>query len=169
MFSRIAAVTGVAATSLVLVATLAGCAGAGGAGSAVTVESAKQKTIAYEKQIAAYLPAADVTSTQITKTSKVIFPCLNESGKSYWPGTTTLQIASNVDTSDLLDSIAAKWNAKSGHSAYVNTSANGNRSLAMKSGDGYSFTVEFDQGPVFSITALSACFSSAGLAGKSSY
>jgi hypothetical protein len=168
MSSRIAAVTGAAATSLILAATLAGCAGAS-AGSAVTVESAKQKTIAYEKQIAAYLPAADVTSTQITKTSKVIFPCLNESGKSYWPGTTTLQIAGNVDTSDLLDSIAAKWNAKSGHSAYVNTSANGNRSLAMKSGDGYSFMVEFDQGPVFSITALSACFSSAGLAGKSSY
>jgi hypothetical protein len=168
MFTRIAAVTGAAATSLILVASLAGCASSAG-GSGVTVTSAKQKTVAYEEQISSYLPAADVTSTQITKTSRVIFPCLNESGKSYWPGSTTLQVKNNLDTSDLLDAIAAKWNAKSGNSAFVNTSANGNKSLSMKTGDGYSFMVEFDQGPVFSITALSACFPSAGLAGKSSY
>jgi hypothetical protein len=168
MFTRTAAVTGAAAMSLVLAASLAGCATSAG-GSGVTVASAKQKTIAYEKQISSYLPAADVTSTMITTTSRVIFPCLNTSGKSYWPGSTTLQVKNNLDTSDLLDSIAAKWNAKSGNTAFVSTSANGNKSLAMKTGDGYSFTVEFDQGPVFSITALSACFSNAGLAGKSSY
>jgi hypothetical protein len=168
MFTRIAVVTGAAATSLVLLATLAGCSSSAG-GSTVTVTSAKQKTIAYEKVIAGYLPAGDVTSTQITTTSRVIFPCLNVSGKSYWPGSTTLKVVDGLDTSDLLDTIASKWNSKSGNSAFVDTSANGNKSLAMKSGDGYSFTVEFDQGPVFSITALSACFPSAGLSGKSSY
>ena len=168
MFTRIVVATGAAATSVVLLAALAGCSSASG-GSAVTVDSAKQKTIAYEKQISGYLPAADVTSTQITSSSKVIFPCLGETGKSYWPGSTTLQIKPGVNTSDLLDGIASKWNSLSNHSAFVNKNANGNESLAMKSGDGYSFTVEFDQGPVFSITALSTCFSSAGLAGRSSY
>ena len=168
MLTRIAVVTGAAATSLVLLAALAGCSSSGG-GSAITVQSAKQKTIAYEKVISGYLPAADIKSTQITSTSKVIFPCLNQSGKSYWPGSTTLQVVDGLNTSDLLDSIASKWNAKAGNSAFVNTSANGNKSLSMKAADGYSFTVEFDQGPVFSITALSACFANAGLAGKTSY
>lgn len=160
---------GVAAVSCVaLVAALSGCATAG-SGSSLSVTSAKQRTIALEKSIAAAVPASKVLSSQISSSSRVIFPCLGKTGESYWPGSGTLKLASGVDTDEVLQALSTKWNAKSGWSAYVITSATGGKSLALKTNDGYSFTVEFDQGPVFTINGLSACFSNAGLAGKSSY
>jgi hypothetical protein len=157
-----------AVSCVALVATLSGCAAAG-AGSSLSVTSAKQRTIELEKSIAAAVPQDKVLSTDITTTSRVIFPCLGKTGESYWPGSGTLRLASGVDTDAVLQALSSKWNDKSGWSAYVSTTASGTKSLALKTSDGYNFTVEFDQGPVFSINALSACFSNAGLAGKSSY
>jgi hypothetical protein len=166
--TRFAAVAVVAAGSLALAVALGGCAAAG-AGSSLSVTSAKQRTVELEKTISSSVPTDKVLSTNITTTSRVIFPCLGKTGESYWPGSATLKLANGVNTDAVLQALSTKWNNKSGWSAYVTTSASGTKSLALKTSDGYSFTVEFDQGPVFSITALSACFSNAGLAGKSSY
>jgi hypothetical protein len=168
-YTRIAAAAVAALCSVVLVATLSGCATESAGSSALAVSKAKQRTIALEKSIAAYVPKSKVLSTNITKTSKVIFPCLGKNGKSYWPGSGTLRLKSGVNTDAVLTALSSKWNDKAGWSAYVNTTAAGNKSLSLKTSDGYSFTAEFDQGPVFSISALSACFASSGLTGKSSY
>jgi hypothetical protein len=165
--TRIVAALAATATTVVLSATLVGCSSA--AGSELTLPTAKQQTIAVEKQIVAYVPADQVTGTDITDKSRVIFPCIGKSGQSYWPGSTTLKLKNDVDTDAVLTAIAAHWTNKSGWSAYTNTGSDGNKSLAIKSDSGYSFTVEFDQGPVFSINALSGCFASAGLSGKSNY
>ena len=75
-YTRIAATTVAAISSIVLVASLSGCAS--GAGSSVSVGSAKQQTIAYEQEIAAFVPAKYVISTNVAKTSRVIFPCLGK-------------------------------------------------------------------------------------------
>jgi hypothetical protein len=165
--TRIVAVLAAAATTVVLATTLVGCSSA--AGSSLTLPTAKQQTISIEKQIVAYVPADQVTGTQITDKSKVIFPCIGKSGQSYWPGSTTLKLKNGVDTDSVLTAIAAHWTNKSGWSAYTSTGSDGNKTLAIKSSKGYNFTVEFDQGPVFSINALSGCFSNSGLSGKSSY
>jgi hypothetical protein len=156
-YARIAAATAAVISTVVLVAALSGCATAGG-GSSLSVTSAKQRTIALEKSIAANIPKDKVLATNITSSSRVIFPCLGKTGESYWPGTSTLKLASGVDTGTVLANLSSQWNNKAGWSAFVTTSANGNKSLSLKTNDGYSFSVEFDQGPVFSITALSACF-----------
>jgi hypothetical protein len=167
-YTRIAATVVAAAVSVALATTLSGCATAGG-GSALSVASAKQRTLALEKSIVAYVPKSKVISSQLTTTSRVIFPCLGASGRSYWPGSDTVKLNNGVNTEAVLNALSAKWSLKKGWSANLTTSASGDQSLALKTSDGYSFTVEFDEGPVLSINALSACFSNAGLAGKSKY
>jgi hypothetical protein len=166
-YTRIAATTVAAISSIVLVATLSGCAS--GAGSTVSVGSAKAQTIAYEQEIAAFVPAQYVVSTNVTKTSRVIFPCLGKKDESYWPGSLTMSLKAGVDSDSILTAIGSHWTNKSGWSVFKVTGADGNPSLDIKSASGYSLTVEFDQGPALTINSLSACFSNAGLAGKTSY
>jgi hypothetical protein len=166
-YTRIAAATVASVSSVVLVATLSGCASV--PSSSLTVPTAKAQTIIFEQQIAAYVPAADVKTMSYTKTSRVIFPCLGKKNESYWPGALTVNLKPATDTDTILTAMAANWTNKSGWSVFKVNAADGNPSLDIKSDAGYSFTVEFDQGPVLSINALSACFSNVGLAGKSSY
>jgi hypothetical protein len=166
-YTRIAATTVAAISSVVLVASLSGCAS--GAGATLSVASAKQQTIAIEQQIAAFVPAKDAISTNVTKTSRVIFPCLGKKDESYWPGSLTMSLKPGVETDSLLTAIGSNWTNKSGWSVYKINAADGTPSLDIKSDSGYSFTVEFDQGPALTINALSACFSNTGLAGKPSY
>jgi hypothetical protein len=166
-YTRIAATTVAAISSIVLVASLSGCAS--GAGSSVSVGSAKQQTIAYEQEIAAFVPAKYVISTNVAKTSRVIFPCLGKKNESYWPGSLTASLKSGVDSDSILTAIGSHWTNKTGWSVFKITAADGNPSLDIKSNSGYSFTVEFDQGPALTINALSTCFSNTGLAGQTSY
>jgi hypothetical protein len=154
-------------SSVVLVASLSGCAS--GAGSALSVGSAKQQTISTEQEIAAFVPTADVLSTDVTKTSRVIFACLGKKNESYWPGSLTMSLKPGVDSDSILTAIGSHWTNKSGWTVFKINAADGNPSLDIKSDSGYSFTVEFDQGPALTINALSACFSNTGLAGQSSY
>jgi len=153
--------------SAALVATLGACAS--GTTNALTLSTAKSRTLAIEKQIAAFVPADIVSNSQVTTTSKVIFACTGHDDESYWPGTVNLSLTKGAKTESILSAIAAKWNSKSGWSVFKVTGNDGNPSLDMKSPDGSSFTVEFADGPSFSINSLSACFPNAGLAGKSRY
>ncbi len=166
--TRRAAAAAAAASFIALATVLSGCA-TGAAGPSLSVSGAKERTIGLEKSIAAAIPKDQVLSTDITTTSRVIFPCLGKAGQSYWPGSGTLKLSNGVNNDAVLQALSTTWNNKSGWSAYVSTSASGTKSLALKTSDGYSFNVEFDQGPVFTISAVSACFSAAGLSGKSSY
>jgi len=166
-YTRIAATTVAAVSSIVLVASLSGCASS--AGSTLSVGSAKQQTIAVEQEIAAFVPTKEVISSNVTKTSRVIFPCLGKKDQSYWPGSLTMSLKPGVDSDSILTAMGSHWTNKSGWSVYKVNAADGNPSLDIKSDSGYSFTVEFDQGPALTVNALSACFSDTGLAGKSSY
>jgi hypothetical protein len=113
-YTRIAATTVAAISSIVLVASLSGCAS--GAGSTLSVASAKQQTISTENEIAAFVPSKYVTSSNVTKTSRVIFPCLGKKEESYWPGSLTMSLKPGVDSDSILTAIGSHWTNKSGWS-----------------------------------------------------
>jgi hypothetical protein len=167
-YTRIAAGTLAAVTSVVLMATLSGCSSPGKSATS-QLALAKQTTLTVESQIAAYAPASDVVSTHQTLTSKVIFPCLSKQGESYWPGTTVVNLKPNTNTDAIMSAIGAHWATNSGWLITDSKDASGTVSLVLTSSAGAKFTVTTVQGPQLSITALSSCFSSAGLADQKSY
>jgi hypothetical protein len=155
------------AASIVVLACVSGCSSSSGGSQGLA--DAKSATLKLETQIASFVPDAMVTRTHQTTTSKVLYPCLGHSGQSYWPGTETVSLKQGVDTDSVLAAIASNWTNKSGWTAFKSTGADGSASLSIKSTKGQSFTVEFVDGPQLSIQALSTCFPSDALAGKSSY
>lgn len=165
--SRIVVGVVAAAVTIAVLATVSGCAS--GPATTVTLKSAKQTTLELESQIAGYVPDAQVASTQQTKTSKVIFPCVGHSDQSYWPGTETLNLKAGVDADAILSAIAANWTNKDGWSVFKRTGNDGKPTLDMKSGEGYSFTVAFVDGPQLTINSLSACFPTSSVSGQSTY
>jgi hypothetical protein len=165
--TRKAVVVLAAVACIVVVASVNGCSSS--AGNTTTLAGAKQTTLELERQIAQFVPADMITDTQQTQTSKVIYPCLGKSDQSYWPGSETVSLKTGVKTDQVLSAIAANWTGKTGWSVFQATGQDGSNTLDMKAKDGYSFTVAFVDGPQLAITALSACFPNAGLAGKSSY
>jgi hypothetical protein len=130
---------------------------------------AKATTLSIETKMASFIPKASITSVNQPKQSKVIFPCLHKQNESYWPSTMTVSVKSGLDTSKILDAIGYYWTSKKGWSVSNSTAPDGTPAMSIVSSSGYNFTAEFAQGPVFTVTALSECFPSAGLSGKSSY
>jgi hypothetical protein len=167
-YTRIAAATVAAATSVVLVATLSGCSSPGKSETS-QLNSAKQATLTVESQIASFAASKSVVSTHQTLTSKVIFPCLSEQGKSYWPGSTVVNLKQGTDTGAIMTAIETKYATTDGWLIVDHHDASGNLSLVLTSKAGAKYTVTIVQGPQLSISALSACFPSDGLAGMKSY
>jgi hypothetical protein len=155
------------AASIVVAVLVSGCSSSPGGANGLA--DAKSATLKLESQIASFVPAAMVTRKHQTTTSKVLYPCLGHSGQSYWPGTETVSLKQGVDTDAVLAAIASNWTNKSGWTAFTSKAADGSASVNIKSTKGQSFTVEFVDGPQLSIQALSTCFPSDGLSGKSSY
>jgi hypothetical protein len=167
-YTRIAAGTLAAVTSVVLVAALGACSSPGKSASS-QMSLAKQTTLTVESQIAALAPANDVVSTHQTLTSKVIFPCLSKKDQSYWPGTTVVNLKPNTDTDAIMSAIGAKYATDDGWLIVTHKDASGTQSLILTSNAGAKYTVTTVQGPQLSITALSSCFPTAGLADLKSY
>jgi hypothetical protein len=167
-YTRIAAGTMAAAISVVLVATLGGCSSPGKSATS-QLDLAKQTTLTVESQIAAFAPADQVLSTHQTLVSKVIFPCLSKQGQSYWPGSTVVNLKPSADTAAILTAIGAKYATDNGWLIVDNKDASGTESLVLTSSAGAKYTVTIVQGPQLSITALSSCFPTAGLAGMKQY
>jgi hypothetical protein len=167
-YTRIAAGTLAAITSVVLVATLSSCSSPGKS-AASPLAVAKQATLTVESQIAAYAPASVVVSTHQTLTSKVIFPCLSKNSQSYWPGTTVVNLKPNADTAAIMTAIGAHWATDAGWLIVESKDASGTESLVLTSKAGAKYTVTIVQGPQLSITALSSCFPTAGLEGMKQY
>jgi hypothetical protein len=167
-YTRLAAATLAAATSVVLVATLSSCSSPGKSASS-QLSLAKQTTLTVESQIAAFAPANDIVSTHQTLTSKVIFPCLSKDNESYWPGSTVVNLKPNADTDAIMSAIGAKYATDSGWLIVTSKDASGTQSLILTSSAGAKYTVTIVQGPQLSITALSSCFPTAGLAGMKQY
>jgi hypothetical protein len=167
--TRIAGTAVAVLSSLVLVAALGGCASSAGGGSTNTLAKAKATTLSIESKMASFIPKSSVLEVNQPKQSKVIFPCLHKQDESYWPSTMTVSVKSGLNTGSILDSIGSYWTNKSGWTVSNSTAADGTPTMSVVSNAGYNFTAEFAQGPVFTVTALSACFPSAGMSGKSSY
>jgi hypothetical protein len=166
--TRFAATAIAVAGSLVLVAALGGCASSAG-GSTNTLAKAKATTLSVETKMASFIPKSSILSMNQPKQSKVLFPCLKKENQSYWPSTMTVSVKAGLNTSNILDSIGSYWTNKNGWTVSNSTAADGTPTMSVVSDSGYNFTAEFAQGPVFTVTAISSCFPSAGLAGKSSY
>jgi len=166
--TRIVVISVAIAATVALVATVAGCATAGD-GTGSTLAKAKQTTLSVETKMASFIPKASIISVNQPKQSKVLFPCLHKENQSYWPSTMTVSVKSGVDQGAILDAIGAYWTNKSGWSVSNSAAPDGTPTMSVVSKSGYNFTAEFAQGPVFTVTALSECFPSAGLSGKSSY
>ena len=166
--TRIAGTAVAVLSSLVLVAALGGCASSAG-GSTNTLANAKATTLSVESKMASFIPKSSILSMNQPKQSKVLFPCLQKQNESYWPSTMTISVKSGLNTGDILDSIGSYWTNKSGWTVSNSTAADGTPTMSVVSNAGYNFTAEFAQGPVFTVTAISACFPSAGMSGKSSY
>ena len=167
-YTRLAAGTLAAVSSVVLVATLSSCSSPGKSATS-QLSLAKQTTLTVESQIAAFAPANDVVSTHQTLTSKVIFPCLSKDDESYWPGTTVVNLKAKADTDAIMSAIGAKYATDNGWLIVTSKDASGTQSLILTSSAGAKYTVTIVQGPQLSITALSSCFPTAGLAGMKQY
>jgi hypothetical protein len=167
-YTRIAAGTMAALASVALVATLSACSSPGKSATS-QMSLAKQTTLTVESQIAAFAPANEVVSTHQTLTSKVIFPCLSKQDQSYWPGSTVVNLKANTDTDAIMSAIGAKYATDSGWLIVTHKDASGTQSLILTSSAGAKYTVTVVQGPQLSITALSSCFPTTGLAGLKSY
>jgi hypothetical protein len=167
-YTRIAVGTCAAATIVVLAATLSACSSPGKSATS-QLALAKQTTLTIESQIAAFAPANDVVSTHQTLTSKVIFPCLLKANQSYWPGSTVVNLKANTDTDEIMSAIGAKYATDSGWLIVETKDDSGTESLVLTSSAGAKYTITVVQGPQLSITALSSCFPTAGLAGMKSY
>jgi hypothetical protein len=166
--TRIAATAIVVATSLVLIASLGGCASSAG-GTTNTLAKAKATTLSIETKMASFIPQSSIITVNQPKQSKVLFPCLHKENESYWPSTMTVSVKAGLNTGNILDSIGAYWTNKKGWTVSNSTAPDGTPTMSVVSSSGYNFTAEFAQGPVFTVTSLSACFPSAGLSGRKSY
>jgi hypothetical protein len=167
-YTRIAAASVAAITTVVLAATLSGCSSPGKS-AASQLDQAKHATLTVESQIAAFAPASSVVSTHQTLTSKVIFPCLSKQGSSYWPGSTVVNLKPSTDAAAIMTAISTKYATANGWLIVDHKDASGTESLVLTSSAGAKYTVTVVQGPQLSITALSSCFPSAGLTGMKSY
>jgi hypothetical protein len=166
--TRIAAIGLAAAATFALAATLSGCSSSAG-GATNTLANAKATTLSIETKMESFIPKSSIISVNQPKQSKVIFPCLHTQNESYWPSTMTVSLKPGLNTGDILNAMGAYWTNKNGWSVSNSTAPDGTPTMSFVSTSGYNLTAEFAQGPVFTVTALSECFPSAGLAGKSSY
>jgi hypothetical protein len=166
--TRIAAAGFAVAASIALAATLSGCSSSAG-GSTDTLANAKATTLSIESKLVTFIPKSSIISINQPKQSKVIFPCLHTTNESYWPSTMTVSLKPGLNASNLLDAMGNYYTNKNGWSVSNGTAPDGTPTMTFVSKSGYNLTAEFAQGPVFTVTALSECFPSAGLSGKSSY
>jgi hypothetical protein len=148
-----------------LAATLIGCSATD---PTVALVAAKQSTIALEKSMSEYVPLDDIISTRVTTKSAILFRCLGHANESYWPGTLTAQVKSGVDQNGVLGAIAAHWEGQKGWTVTREDPADSGEIVELRSNTHELFTVQFS-GPQLQIAAVSACFPSAGLSGRSSY
>ena len=166
--TRFAAGTVAVVASVVLVATLSACSSPGRS-AASQLADVKHATLTVESQIAFFAPAVQVVNTNQTLTSKVIFPCLSKQNQSYWPGSTVVNLKPDTDTNAIMTAIGAHWATEKGWLIVESKDATGTETLVLTSSAGAKYTVTIVQGPQLSITGLSSCFPSAGLAGQTSY
>ncbi len=157
--------------SVVVVAALAvvGLSGCSPAAPALGLVSAKQSTIALERSISEYVPHDSIVATHVTTKSAVLYPCLGHPSESYWPGSLKVEVKPGVNEDAVLGAIADHWSKEKGWIVTRRSPQGLAETVELRSDTGELFTVKFEGGSELQIAAVSACFPSAGLAGKKSY
>ena len=121
------------------------------------LDTAKQSTRSQQDELLSVVPAAAVSTTRQTETSRALFEC--ESGGYYWPGTMNVVLSTDADGPVLLEQIKAEWSAKSGWTVRDKTSVNGDPELVIVSEDGYRHAIEFNpERNALNVLSSSACF-----------
>jgi hypothetical protein len=156
------------AGALAVVSTLA-LTGCSAPTSGLGLVSAKQSTIALEQSISEYVPHDKVISSHATTKSAVLYPCIHHPGQSYWPGSLRVALKPGVDQDAVLGAIADHWSKQKSWVVTRRSTQGIGETVELRSNTGELFTVKFDGTSDLQIAAVSACFSNAGLAGKSSY
>ncbi len=129
----------------------------------LTLEVAKFRTMAFERDLAAFVPDGIQGQRRQNEFSSIIYPCLGQPGMAYWPGALTIALKGDFDSDDILDAMERKWADKEGWTVVRKVNNEKIPYLEMSTAEGYRFTVAFFGGPQFSINSFSACFTEAGL------
>lgn len=129
----------------------------------LTLEDAKFRTMALERDIAAFVPSRIQGVSRQNEYSTVIFPCLSGDDLSYWPGSMKIDLTDEFDSDAILTGMERKWSEKPGWTVERKLDHEEVPYLEMSTEDGYHFTVAFFGGPQFSINSFSACFTNDGL------
>ena len=125
------------------------------------LDTAKQSTRSQQDELLSVVPAAAVSTTRQTETSRALFEC--ESGGYYWPGTMNVVLSTDADGPVLLEQIKAEWSAKSGWTVRDKTSVNGDPELVIVSEEGYRHAIEFNpKRNALNVLSSSACFQMEG-------
>ena len=149
-------------SALCLAAVLAACAPATEPRSpSMDLATAKQSTRAQQVELLSVLPAAAVSTSKQTESSRALFEC--ETGGYYWPGTMDIVLSGDADGEALLGQLKADWSAKTGWTVRDKTSVNGDPELVLESTDGFRHSIEFNpQRNALNVLSSSACFQMAG-------
>jgi hypothetical protein len=149
-------------SALCLAAVLAACAPATEPRSpSMDLATAKQSTRAQQVELLSVLPAAAVSTSKQTESSRALFEC--ETGGYYWPGTMDIVLSGDADGAALLGQLKADWSAKTGWTVRDKTSVNGDPELVIESTDGFRHSIEFNpQRNALNVLSSSACFQMAG-------
>lgn len=158
LFTRLSA----AVALTCLAAALGACAPADETRSpSMDLDTAKQSTRSQQDELLSVVPAAAVSTTRQTETSRALFEC--ESGGYYWPGTMNVVLSADADGPVLLEQIKAEWSAKSGWTVRDKTSVNGDPELVIVSEEGYRHAIEFNpKRNALNVLSSSACFQMEG-------
>lgn len=151
-----------AVTLTCLAAILAACAPAADPGSpSMDLATAKQSTRSQQQELMAVVPAAEISTTTQTETSRALFEC--DANSYYWPGTMDLVLTSEADGAGLLQQIKAAWSGKEGWTVEEKTSVNGIPELVIVSREGFRHSIEFNpQRNALYTLSSSACFQMEG-------
>ncbi|WP_307035452.1 hypothetical protein [Arthrobacter sp. B3I4] len=119
--------------------------------------TAKQSTRSQQEELLAAVPAAAVSTTKQTETSRALFEC--EAGGYYWPGMMDVVLGRDTHGAELLQGIKAEWSAKGGWTVEDKTSVNGNPELVFVSQEGFRHSIEYvPQRNALYVLSSSACF-----------
>lgn len=125
------------------------------------LDTAKQSTRSQQDELLSVVPAADVSKTRQTETSRALFEC--ETGGYYWPGTMNVVLSADADGPALLEQIKAEWSARSGWTVRDKTSVTGDPELVIVSEEGYRHAIEFNpKRNALNVLSSSTCFQMEG-------
>lgn len=124
--------------------------------SAITLETAKSKLLAMQREIIEMVPAELVVSVFENDTSSLM-PCRGEEKR--WAGTGQVELLPGLNRGTFLDDVRDSVGTRTGWTATESKDNDGDRRLDLRHEDGTQLVVSFWDGPEsLQIGSFSACF-----------